>query len=61
MKWPKHTSKQETIANILLWSVMLIVPFVGMVVLSSLDNNYEFRWIDAGHVLKPLLVSCSHS
>ena len=56
MKWPKHTSKQETIANILLWSVMLIVPFVGMVVLSSLDNNYEFRWIDAGHVLKPLLV-----
>ncbi|MBO5539475.1 MAG: histidine kinase [Muribaculaceae bacterium] len=40
----------------MLWSVMLIVPFVGMVVLSSLDNNYEFRWIDAWHVLKPLLV-----
>ncbi len=56
MKLVEYTSRQETYANILLWSVMLIVPMVGMVVLSSLDNNYEFRWIDAWHVLKPLLV-----
>lgn len=56
MKWIKYTSRQETYANILLWSVMLIVPLVGMVVLSSVDNNYEFHWHDVWHVLKPLLV-----
>ena len=56
MYWIKYTSRQETFANILLWSVMLVVPLVGMVVLSSVDNNYEFRWIDTWHVLRPLLV-----
>ena len=56
MKWIKYTSRQETYANILLWSVMLIVPVVGMVVLSSVDNNYDFRWIDIWHVMRPMLV-----
>lgn len=56
MKWIKYTSRQETYANILLWSVMLIVPLVGMVVLSSVDNNHEFHWRDVWHLLRPLLV-----
>ena len=56
MKLFRYTSRQEAIANALLWAVMFIVPLVGMVVLSSVDNNYEFRWIDLLHIWIPLAV-----
>ena len=56
MKWLRYTSRQESYANTLLWTVMLIVPLVGMVILSSVDNNYEYRWIDVWHILRPMCV-----
>lgn len=56
MKLLRYTSRQEAIANTLLWAVMFIVPLVGMVVLSSLDNNYKFRWFDLFHIWIPLAV-----
>ena len=35
----------------------LTVPLVGMVVLSSIDNNYSFRWFDLLHIWVPLAVT----
>ncbi|MBR5727418.1 MAG: histidine kinase [Muribaculaceae bacterium] len=56
MKLFRYSSRQEACANALLWAVMFIVPLVGMVVLSSVDNNYLFRWIDLLHIWVPLVV-----
>ena len=57
MKLFRYTSRQEAYANILLWAVIFIVPLVGMVVLSSVDNNYSFRWFDLLHIWMPLAVA----
>lgn len=35
---------------------MFIVPLVGMVVLSSVDNNYSFRWADLKHIWFSLVI-----
>lgn len=56
MRLFRYTSRQEACADLLLWSVMFIVPLVGMVVLSSVDNNYSFRWSDLKHIWFPLVV-----
>ncbi len=56
MKWTTYTSRQETIANILLWSVMLIVPLMGVLGLSSVDEHYSFRWVNIWHIWRPMLV-----
>lgn len=56
MRLFRYTSRQEACADLLLWSVMFIVPLVGMVVLSSVDNNYSFRWADLKHIWFPLVV-----
>lgn len=56
MKLFRYTSRQEAYADILLWAVMFVVPLVGMVVLSSVDNNYSFRWLDLLHIWRPLLI-----
>ena len=54
MKLFRYSSRQEACANALLWAVIFIVPLVGMVVLSSIDNNYSFRWFDLLHIWMPL-------
>lgn len=56
MSFGKYNSIQETIAYVILWVVLLLVPLLGLVVLEQMDEGFIFRWRDVWHITRPMLV-----